>query len=249
MSVRHRASRPGVSDGELTRMADGTLASPQREHLKLVIAASPELQHRLRDQRRAVAAARWAAQRERAPLAVRVRHRALRSRRRSRRPAFLRRPRLRLGLGLGLAGPVAAVALAVTLIGGAEPGLTVAQAAALATRPALAAVPEPADRSTTLPGLRAAGLPFPYWEDRFGWRATGTRTDRIGGRLLTTVFYRRGAQGIAYTIVSGTPLAASPGATGPNTVTWLRYGHTCVLSGRGVAVDELIKLVGGGETS
>jgi hypothetical protein len=248
MSVRHRASRPGVPDGDLTRLADGTLRGPRRERLELLIAGSPDLEHRLGAQRRAVAAARWVAERERAPLAVRMRHRALTARRRRRSHRLFPR-RLHLGLGLGLAGPVAALALTLALAGGAEPGLTVAQAAALATRPALATVPEPNQDASTLPRLRAAGLPFPYWEDRFGWRATGTRTDRIGARVLTTVFYRRGAQEIAYTIVSGEPLTPNPPATGRSTVTWLRYGHTCVLSGRGVAVGELIKLAGSGDAS
>jgi hypothetical protein len=246
MSLRHRASRPGVPDCDLTRLADGTLRGPRRERLELLIAGSPDLQHRLGEQRRAVAAARWVAERERAPLAVRMRQRALTARRRRRSHRLFPRP---LHLGLGLGGPVAALALTLALSGGVEPGLTVAQAAALATRPALATVPEPNQDSNTLPRLRAAGLRFPYWEDRFGWRATGTRTDRIGARVLTTVFYRRGAQEIAYTIVSGEPLTPNRAATGRSTVTWLRYGHTCVLSGRGVAVGELIKLAGSGDAS
>ena len=38
---------------------------------------------------------------------------------------------------------------------------------------------------------RVAGLPFPYWEDHFNWRAAGARDDRIAGRFMTTVLYRR----------------------------------------------------------
>jgi hypothetical protein len=108
--------------------------------------------------------------------------------------------------------------------------------------------------------VQAAGLPFPYWEDRFGWHAAGARTDRLDGRQLTTVFYRRGAERIAYTIVSGNSLApaqaarttvragtmlASMWSHGRPVVTWLRQGHTCVLSGgRGVSFSALTRLAG-----
>jgi hypothetical protein len=92
-----------------------------------------------------------------------------------------------------------------------------------------------------------SGLPFPYWEDRFDWRAAGARTDHLAGRVATTVFYRRGAQRVAYTIVSGQPLAAPAShaalsIAGRQVVTWLRRGNTCVLSGRGVPVAELVRL-------
>ena len=132
-----------------------------------------------------------------------------------------------------------------------------AQAATIAVRPATAAVSEPADDAATLPHVRAAGLPFPYWEDAFGWHATGVRTDNVDGRELTTVFYRRHARRIAYTIVSGTLLPAVAGARtitrsgivvhvisdgGRRVVTWLRRGHTCVLSGTGVPLDAMLKL-------
>jgi hypothetical protein len=118
-------------------------------------------------------------------------------------------------------------------------------------------VAEPRHDGVTLPRLRAAGLPFPYWEDRFDWRATGARTDRLDGRVETTVFYRRGARSIAYTIVSGRRLRAAAGARtivragttltsfstdGRQVVTWLRRGHTCVLSTRDAPLDALLKL-------
>ena len=101
----------------------------------------------------------------------------------------------------------------------------------------------------TLPGPRADGIPFPYWEDRFHWRAIGARTDRLAGRAATTVFYRRGGQTIAYTIVSGQALSAGlhsglgmfSTAKG-HVVSWLRRGHTCVLSGRGVPFAALVRL-------
>ena len=236
MSPRRRRLRPSVLERDLTHLADGTLEPGRRGPLERLVTESPELQRRLDDQRRAVEAARFVAQRERAPLALRIHRRALGAKSRPRRPKLL--------VG-GLAGSVAAVAAVLALAAGGEPGLTVAQAATLATRPPLASVGEPAGDADTLPRLRAAGLPFPYWEDEFGWRATGVRTDRIDGRDTTTVFYRHGRQEIAYTIVSGSPLSQQASATdlgGRRVITWLRHGHSCVLSGRDVPTAALVQL-------
>jgi hypothetical protein len=233
---------PRSIERDLTRLADGTLHPGRREPLGRLVAGSPELQQQLSDQRRAVAAARYAAQRDRAPLSLRMRRRELKA------PARARRFRVTLGLTTTLAALGSVLAL---LTGSGAPGLTVAQAATLATRPALARVAEPRDGATTLPGLRAQGLPFPYWQDRFGWRATGMRTDHLSGRDLTTVFYRHEDQRIAYTIVSGKPLTPDASAisttAGWPTFTWTRAGHTCVLSGQNVSADQLIALATWGE--
>jgi anti-sigma factor RsiW len=250
--------RSTALERDLARLADGTLAGPRRELLERMLARSPELQHRLDEQRRARGAVRASAARERAPVALRVDHRALGARgdRRRRMP---RRPGLGSRLGLGLAGVAATLGVIVALAATGPAGPTVALAATLATRPAVAPVADPpGDDAVTLPGLRAGGLPFPYWEDRFDWHATGTRTDRLDGRAMTTVFYRRGAQRIAYTIVAGKPLAPGatvrtaargrtevqtvPSASGRLVVTWLRRGHTCVLSGRNVPLRALVEL-------
>lgn len=244
MGFRDRQADVAAIERDLTRLADGTLEPERREALERLIAGSPELRRRLREQRLAVVATRTIAQSERAPLELRASQ-----------PAALASPwrRWRAGgrpvLGFGLAGATATVALLLATPGGGQAGLTVAQAATIAVRPALATVSEPRDDSLTLPRLHAAGLPFPYWEDRFGWRATGMRRDRLDGRLLTTVFYQRGRELIAYTIVDGPPLATGERArtiaragtavrtlpTGQaTTVTWLRGGHSCVLSSIGV---------------
>lgn len=232
-----RNPRPSTLERDLTRLADGTLDPERRELVEPLVASTPALQRRLSDQRLAVAAVRSVAERERAPLALRLRHRDLAS-----RP----RPRWRL-LVCSLTATLAALGSTLALVGGGSAGLTVAQAATLAARPPLAAVREPREGSVTIPRLSAAGLPFPYWADRFGWQATGVRTDRIGGRATTTVFYRRGAQQIAYTIVSGHPLTPGRRATtitagGRHIVTWQRRGHTCVLSGQNVPVSALREL-------
>src|SRR5690349_3828326 len=183
---------------DLTRLADGTLRGSRRDRIEQLVARSPELQARLYAQRRAVAATRSLAELEGAPAALHRRHRALIERRRR------RRPRCAPAIGLGLTG---AVLWTIAALAGGQAALTVAQAATIADRPATTVVAEPAaDDHVALPGVQAENMPFPYWEDRFGWHAAGARTDRMDGRLLTTVFYRRGAERIAYTIVAGNAL-------------------------------------------
>jgi anti-sigma factor RsiW len=264
MSDRRVRRRSSALERDLARLADGTLKGPRRELLGRLLDRSPELQRRLDDQRRARTAVRSAAARERAPLPLRMRYRTLTPRRSrfSLTPGRLGlgpRPRLGLRSGLGLAGSLAALAAILVVLATGPAGPTVALAATVATRPAVASVGEPREDSVRLPGVRAAGLPFPYWEDRFGWRATGARTDRIDGRALTTVFYRNGAERVAYTIVSGRPLAPGTSSvrtltrartelgilsttSGRHIVTWTRRGHTCVLSGRGVPLKALLEL-------
>ena len=247
MRRRDRHLRPASVERDLARLADGTLDAYQSERVERLVARSPELQARLRDQRRALDAVRSVAHCERAPLAVRMRRQP---------PAAGPRWRGAL-LGLGALGTAAALLWTVALLTGSQAGLTVAQAATLATRPARIPVSEPRNDGVTLPHLRAAGLPFPYWEDRFDWRAEGARKDRLDGRPETTVFYRRDGKSVAYTIVSGKSLPIAPGAQtitragtvltsysirGTRVVTWLRRGHTCVLSGRGVPLQALLKL-------
>jgi hypothetical protein len=114
--------------------------------------------------------------------------------------------------------------------------------------------------SPSSPKLLAAaveGVPFPNWSREFGWRADGTRTDRLDDRLARTVFYRKDSRRIAYTIVSGEGIHAPPGSqptrrNGVNlhtfrsgdrqAVTWWRDGRTCVLSASDVGDRTLVKL-------
>lgn len=249
--LRNRIRRANALERDLARLADGTLDPSRRERMERLLAASPELQARLREQRRAVAAVRALARTEHAPLTLRVEHRALIA-----RPTARRMPTLGPGLA-GVASAIGAVAVTLAALTGGQAALTVAQAATIAVRPATAPVAKPPDDQVTLPRLGVGGVPFPYWEDHFGWRAAGTRTDRLDGRRLTTVFYRRGTQQVAYTIVSGGALLPAAGAriavragttltisttAGRRVVTWLRRGHTCVLSGRDVPLDALTVL-------
>jgi hypothetical protein len=168
-----------------------------------------------------------------------------------------------LRFGLGFAGTVViaaavAIALAVGLSGSGTPKLTLSQASALTLRPAT--LPAPAESTRNDGQLTAAvdSISFPYWEDRFGWRATGERTDEIDGRAVRTVIYEDAhGRRIGYAIVADTP---APGLSGGGTwthgtvpyrmfsvngvqaVSWLRDGHLCVVSGRGVSSATLLKL-------
>jgi hypothetical protein len=157
----------------------------------------------------------------------------------------------------GLAAAVA-VALVLSLGGGASAPPSVRQAAALALLPSTA--PAPARSRSGRAELAAAvdGVTFPYWEDALGWRSTGMRTDRVGGRPVTTVFYtnRRGGS-VGYAIVGGLPAPALSGGRialrggvtyrlqrvgDAAVVTWLRDGHLCVVSGSHVTQDTLLTL-------
>lgn len=157
---------------------------------------------------------------------------------------------------------VLAVVLVLTLGSGSGPPSppTVLQASALGLRPATLAAPEENPRARGQLTISAAGIPYPYWERRFGWRTTGARSDRLGGRSITTVFYANSSGWrIGYSIVSGRALALparfvvwhggryvvfrqSRSPAGDAVVTWRRAGHTCILVGSGVSAKTLLTL-------
>jgi hypothetical protein len=166
------------------------------------------------------------------------------------------------GFAWRLGGAVAAAAVAGALVagltGGGSSGLTVREASALTLREATAAAPPHSKGDRPTLAVTVNGVPFPYWEDRFGWRAMGMRNDRVAGREVTTVFYgnRRG-QTIGYSIASGSkPPRIGEGmpvwrggvrywllsVNDMPVVTWLRDGHLCVVSGRGVSGATLLRL-------
>jgi hypothetical protein len=157
-----------------------------------------------------------------------------------------------------VAAAAVAGALVAGLTGGGSSGLSVRQATALTLREATGAAPAKSKSDRDTLAVAVNGVAFPYWEDEFGWRAVGTRTDRVAGREVTTVFYanRRG-QTIGYAIASGAkPPRISEGmmarrggihywllsVNGVPVVTWLRDGHLCVVSGRGVSGATLLRL-------
>jgi len=241
--------RRQLSERDLTALADGSLPASRRPRVERAVAASPELQADLAAQRRALAALAAVAD-ERAPSVLRARLELARDP----RP---RRALPRRGWTAIPAAAVAAAAAIVLTVGGGPGAPTVASAATLAFRAPLHPAGSEAAHSETLRWPTAAGLAFPDWAREYGFKAVGTRTDRLGGRDATTVFYYRGAAQIAYTIVSGRALAAGAAASasmrhgtriwsfnksGRAVVTWMRGGHSCVLSGNPALLSELQRL-------
>jgi hypothetical protein len=181
----------------------------------------------------------------RAPGSLRARVEAERERQ---APVASRRRAWWLGGGLATAVATISVALVLGLVagGGGGEGPTVFAVAALAARGP--AEPPPTEDPGRPDMLRRGveGVRFPYWGGRFRWEASGARSDRVGGRATTTVFYEgpSGAR-LGYSIVAGRRLASPSGARpvtvggtqlwtlrrGDRTiVVWVRGGHTCVIS-------------------
>ena len=182
-------------------------------------------------------------------------------------PAPRRRRRARAlvgGLGALAVAAVAAVALVLAL-GEAWPGdrpdaPSLQQIAAVARMPADAAPPAAIGGTPPRLDARVGRLAFPDWRAAYDWRATGQRSDRVGGRAVTTVFYRyrHGDQTtIGYAILAGPPVGLGPGreirrrgeryrvfrSAGRRTVTWTQAGHTCVIDAPStVSATELVKL-------
>ncbi|HTD57862.1 MAG TPA: hypothetical protein VK672_03110 [Solirubrobacteraceae bacterium] len=168
----------------------------------------------------------------------------------------------RLGFAAVAAVVVVAGVVAIGLSGGgSSSGLNVKQAAALTLSPATMAAP--AEDETHRAQLEASvdGISFPYWKERFGWRSSGARNDRVGGRAVTTVFYSN-AEGrrIGYAIATGRAPTARGGTVvkrwgvqyrvlsqdGATVVSWERDGHLCVVGGRGVSAHTLLGLASWG---
>lgn len=173
-----------------------------------------------------------------------------------RRRISRRRPPLSLaGTGI-LAIAAVTIAIVVGLGGGSSTTLSVAQTAAPTLRAATLPAPRESPTNHTQLTAEVDGVPFPYWGERFGWHSAGARADRIAGHTVTTVFYRDGSQRIGYAIFAGDPASKIGGVVawrggvayqlltvnGASVVTWLRNGHLCVVSGRGVSSATLLKL-------
>jgi anti-sigma factor RsiW len=235
---------------ELAALADGSLPPQRRATVEGRVAKSPELAARLAEQQHSLALVRGATGSVTAPATLRARVEA-EPRSRSRLPGR----RLVLGSGLVAAAAVALVVVPFVRLGGGTP--SVAAAAGLSTRRAIGPAPAAQRGRPLLLAKTVGGVSFPNWQTRFGWRATGSRTDDLSGRRTATVFYEKTGRGLAYTIVDGSPLAvpggaelAVRGATDLHSfvahdrlvVTWRRGGHTCVLSGPGVERSILLKL-------
>jgi hypothetical protein len=250
-SLMRPRSESEPREEELAALADNSLSPERRAAVEALAEGSPELSVRLREQREAHELVRAAAAGVEAPARLREQIDA------QRRPQAATGRRRRYAYGGAAVAVVAAVALVLALVlpSNVPGGPTVAEGAVLATRPATAAPPPAA--SATLLELAVEGVPFPHWAKKFGWKATGVRTDTIGGRRATTVFYEKADRRIGYTIVAGealrTPKGSSPldregtelrvlTVDGRTVITWDRLGRTCILSGSDVDTATLAKL-------
>jgi hypothetical protein len=165
------------------------------------------------------------------------------------------RPRF-AAVGAVVAAAAVAIALSVSGPGTSAPSLR--DTAALTLLPSTGAAPPRSPMHHATLAAAVQGVSFPYWEDGLGWRSTGTRTDHLNGRSVTTVFYGDGkGDSVGYAIVSGQSPATTTGGTvtvrsgvryrvlsenGTAVVTWVRDGHMCVVSGRGVSAATLVRL-------
>jgi hypothetical protein len=212
------------------------------------VSQAPELRTMLGEQRHALQLV--GALDEPAPPALRARIESLRS-----RPEPRMRVR-RAGIAGAFAAAAAAVAIAlVAVLPSGAGGPSLSEASAFTLKPATQAAPVH-DFDGTLE-LNVDGVPYPFWERDFGWKASGKRVDQIDGRTATTVFYSKGSLRVGYTIVTGKPVSVSgdPAVAvrngvrfrslpmrGATVLTWERKNHSCILSGRGVSRASLLKL-------
>ena len=263
---------PRDTELELAALADGSLTAERREQALERVRESPEMQAALAEQRRAVelmaaidVRAPTSLHREVEAMLAPARHKPLRGRHAFRRSARAQRAFAWPRAGFAAASVAAAAALAaaaiVGLSGGGSSGLSVRQAAALTLSPATMGAPAESKAHRAQLAAAVDGVPFPYWRERFGWRSSGARTDKIAGGSVTTVFYSN-AEGrrIGYAIASGRPPAAHGGTVirrwgvsyrllsqdGATVVTWQRGGHLCVIAGRGVGARTLLSLASWG---
>jgi hypothetical protein len=252
------------TERELARLADGSLAGDELERARAHVRDSRELEAALAEQQRTVDL--LAAVDIKAPESL---HREVermlactpRSRARSRTPVARWAIAPRLRIAGALAAVIALVAVAVVSELGGSSALTVQQAAALTLSPATMTAPTESKSRKSQLSVAVGGVSFPYWRERFGWRGSGARSDRVAGHAITTVFYTN-AEGkrIGYAIASGQAPASHGGSVvrrwgvtyrvlshdGAAVIAWQREGHLCVVSGQGVSSKTLLRLASWG---
>jgi hypothetical protein len=148
-----------------------------------------------------------------------------------------------------LAGGAAVLGASLALLapsGGGTDAPSALDAAALATRGAVAAAPRVNPVQPHLLRVSVGGVPFPRWQERFPWKPTGQRVDELAGRSTMTVFYDdpRGVR-LGYTIVDGEALPWPAGArtvvrngvevhllrrAGRIMAFWRAHGRSCIIS-------------------
>ena len=245
-----------VPEAELARLADGSLPETRQTELQAELQRSPALTSALAEQQRAVSLLR--AIDTPAPDSLRQwLESQTEERQTEERPAKRRRgwamPRFAFPAALGVAAAAIAAAVVIAVSGGSSsPTLGQAAHAALAA----STMPAPTESGAMTLDVSAGGIPFPYWGHTVGWKATGARSDSIGGRRAVTVFYEARGRRVGYTIVTGPPVQVKGGVTvtthgtpytfmragSARLVTWVRNGHTCVIAGHGVTYAKLLRL-------
>jgi hypothetical protein len=263
---------------DIAALADDSLPAERRHEILQRISGSPELQAMLDEQRHALGLLATASEIE-APETLHARVDELVSERRAkpfwrkgipaapRSSRFEGEPRRRRRTALAGAGAlalvaVAAVAIALVAGGGGAAGPTLHEYVALGSLAATGGPPAKSGNGSAQLAVSVDGVPFPYWEDQFGWRARGVRSGNIAGHAVTTVFYSDHAgRRVSYSIVAGTPqplngLAADravavwhdgerywiANVNGTPAVVWMRDGRRCILAGRGLSSQELLAL-------
>jgi len=162
------------------------------------------------------------------------------------------------------AAAAAAVGAIVALSTGPAGSLSLQSASALTLRPATAAAPGESKSHRDELTASVQGVSFPYWEERVGWRSVGTRSDKLDGHEVRTVFYsNRGGARIGYAIFAGPAPTLSGGVLrlhrglsfrllnhdGVAVVSWHRGDHLCVMSGTGISAAALMQLATLGDRS
>jgi hypothetical protein len=158
----------------------------------------------------------------------------------------------RFTIALALSGSLAAAAVVIALALSGGPAAPTARAV---SQIALEHPNGPAPQTLIAAGTTIA---FPRWSAR-GWPASGARSDRLGGRTVTTEFYDSYDGGtLGYSIVAGAALRWGTGgrlvsrlggrywvalaAGGARVVSWVQAGHTCVLASRSASSAALLEL-------
>jgi len=151
---------------------------------------------------------------------------------------------------MALAAAAAAVVLALIFAAGTAPPTAIRTA-----RIALASASGPTPHALVAAGTN---ITFPDWSAR-GWPTSGTRSDRLGGRTVTTEYYRAypASGAIGYSIVSGAPVSWGQSGRmvarahgdymlldsgGAHIVAWVQNGHTCVIASRTAPDATLLEL-------
>ncbi len=259
MDENEMTDQPTPREAELARLADGSLPAEREAELRAQVSASPHLTEALDQQERAVRLLRSVD--TPAPAGLHTQVETLTGGTAPRRRTGRTR-RLRRVLALPLATALAVVIAAVVILAGGSgtrPGLPQATQLALAAATLPAPSVDPAH-----PGVlraRSDGIPFANWR---GWQPVGARVDTVNGRRVVTVFYRAGdGSRVGYAIAARPPLQSVERhggyavsytlgrQGGARLVTWVRDGRTCIIAGRSVSYQTLLRLAratGGAET-